>query len=79
MTAWLDYLAFALSGLDASGTLGAAVAFTLGDLYREGATLDYPRGGSGAVIDALVRGITKHGGQVRTKLINTNSLINIIK
>ena len=23
-------------------------------------TLDYPRGGSGAIVDALVRGITKH-------------------
>lgn len=47
--AWLDYLAFALSGLDASGTLGAAVAYTLGDLYTKGAMLDYPVGGSGAV------------------------------
>jgi len=49
MQAWLDYLAFALSGLDASGTLGAAVAYTLGDLYTKGAMLDYPVGGSGAV------------------------------
>ena len=62
---WLDYLAFALSGLDAAGTLGAAVAFTMGDLYRPGASLDYPVGGSGAVIDALVRGIERHGGTVR--------------
>ena len=65
LVGWLDYLAFALSGLDASGTLGAAVAFTMGDLYRRGATLDYPVGGSGAVIDALVRGVEKHGGSVR--------------
>jgi hypothetical protein len=35
--------------LDASGTLGAAVAYTLGDLYTKGAKLDYPVGGSGAV------------------------------
>jgi phytoene dehydrogenase-like protein len=63
--AWADYLAFALSGLDARGTLGAACAYTLGDLYPEGAVLDYPVGGSGAVIDALVRGVTKHGGTVR--------------
>ena len=63
---WIDYLAFALSGLDAAGTLGAAVAYTLGDLYAPGATLDYPKGGSGAVIDALVRGLEKHGGTLRT-------------
>jgi phytoene dehydrogenase-like protein len=29
--------------------------------------LDYPRGGSGALIDALVRGIQRYGGQVRLK------------
>ena len=63
---WIDYLAFALSGLDAAGTLGAAVAYTLGDLYAPGATLDYPKGGSGAVVDALVRGLEKHGGTLRT-------------
>ena len=64
---WLDYLAFALSGLDASGTLGAAVAFTLGDLYAPGAILDYPIGGSAAVVDALVRGLESHGGALRLK------------
>ena len=62
---WADYIAFALSGLDASGTLGAACAYTFGDLYSEGAYLDYPCGGSGAVIDALVRGLTKYGGRIR--------------
>jgi hypothetical protein len=39
----------------------------MGDLYRAGATLDYPVGGSGAVIDALVRGIERHGGSVRLR------------
>ena len=64
---WIDYLAFALSGLDSRGTLGAAVSFTLGDLYTPGATLDYPRGGGGAVIDALIRGLRAHGGELRTR------------
>ncbi len=27
--------------------------------------MDYPIGGSGAVVDALVRGLTKHGGELR--------------
>lgn len=63
---WLDYLSFALSGLEADGTLGAAVSFTLGDLYRPNATLDYPIGGSGAVIAALKRGLEKLGGELRT-------------
>ena len=64
---WLDYLAFALSGLDASGTLGAAVSYTLGDLYTPGAILDYPKGGAGAVIGALERGLRKHGGELRLR------------
>ena len=49
---WIDYLAFALSGLPADGTVGAAVAYTLGDLHRPNAVLDYPVGGSGAVCEA---------------------------
>ena len=33
----------------------------LADWYRPKVTLDYPKGGSGAIIDALVRGLTKNG------------------
>ena len=29
--------------------------------------MDYPRGGSGAVVDALVRGLSKHGGELRLR------------
>jgi hypothetical protein len=61
----LDYLSFALSGLDATGTIAAAVVYTLGDLHRTGAYLDYPVGGSEAVIDALVKGVVE--GKCREK------------
>ena len=60
---WLDYLSFALSGLLADGTICAAVSYTLGDLHRKGSVLDYPVGGSGAVCDALVKALEKHGGR----------------
>jgi len=33
---------------------------TMRDLHQEGAALDYPVGGSGAVVDALVRAATKN-------------------
>jgi len=59
---WVDYLAFALSGLPAAGTVGAAVAYTLGDLHRPNAVLDYPVGGSGAVADALAATIAARPG-----------------
>ncbi|MGB3300738.1 MAG: NAD(P)/FAD-dependent oxidoreductase [Phormidesmis sp.] len=63
---WLNMLCFLLSGLPASGTSTAEVAFMFADWYRPGVQLDYPMGGSAALVKALVRGITKHHGQVKT-------------
>jgi phytoene dehydrogenase-like protein len=34
------------------------------DWYRPNVVLDYPIGGSAALVDALVRGLTKHGGKL---------------
>lgn len=62
---WLDLLSYLLSGLPAAGTIGAEMAFMFAEWYRPDVTLDYPKGGSGAIIDALVRGITHRGGEVR--------------
>jgi len=39
----------------------------LHDLNKQGARMDYPVGGSGAVVDALVRGLVKHGGELRLR------------
>lgn len=61
---WLDLLCFLLSGLPASGTSAAEMAFMFADWYRPGVVLDYPVGGSGALVDALVRGLEKHGGEL---------------
>ncbi|CAB9525252.1 Prolycopene isomerase, chloroplastic [Seminavis robusta] len=54
---WLDALAFSLSGLPASRTSAAAMAFVIYDMHRPGASLDYPKGGFGEVVNALVRGV----------------------
>lgn len=54
---WLDALAFSLSGLPAERTSAAALAYVLYDMHREGAALDYPKGGLGEVINALVIGV----------------------
>lgn len=61
---WLDLLCFLLSGLPANGTSAAEMAFMFADWYRPGVKLDYPLGGSGALVDALVRGLKKYGGQL---------------
>ena len=61
---WLNMLCFLLSGLPADGTSAAEVAFMFADWYRPNVKLDYPVGGSGALVDALVRGLEKHGGKL---------------
>mmetsp|Transcript_30372 Transcript_30372/g.90568 ORF Transcript_30372/g.90568 Transcript_30372/m.90568 type:complete len:601 (-) Transcript_30372:415-2217(-) len=58
---WLDMLCFLLQGLPAAGTMNAVMAYMLADWYRPGVTLDFPKGGSGAIVDALVRGVEKYG------------------
>lgn len=62
---WLDLLCFLLSGLPATGTSAAEMAFMFADWYRPGVQLDYPIGGSAALVEALVRGLEKHGGQLQ--------------
>eukprot|EP00557_Chaetoceros_sp_GSL56_P008875 CAMPEP_0176502422 /NCGR_PEP_ID=MMETSP0200_2-20121128/14744_1 /TAXON_ID=947934 /ORGANISM="Chaetoceros sp., Strain GSL56" /LENGTH=613 /DNA_ID=CAMNT_0017901491 /DNA_START=237 /DNA_END=2078 /DNA_ORIENTATION=- len=62
---WFDYLAFALSGLDAAHTQAAPVSYTMGDLHRKGRILDYPKGGMDSLIEALVKGLVNHGGELR--------------
>lgn len=37
--------------------------------HREGGSIDYPLGGGGSIIAALVRGLEKHGGRL---LLNTH-------
>jgi carotene isomerase len=61
---WLDLLCFLLSGLPAHSTSAAEVAFMFADWYRPGVVLDYPLGGSGALVDALVRGLQKRGSEL---------------
>ncbi|WP_199247705.1 NAD(P)/FAD-dependent oxidoreductase [[Phormidium] sp. ETS-05] len=61
---WLNLLCFMLSGLPANATSAAEMAFMFAQWYRPGVLLDYPLGGGGAIIDALVRGLQKHGGEL---------------
>jgi phytoene dehydrogenase-like protein len=61
---WLDLLCFCLSGLPADGTITAEMAMMMGEFYEEGAVMDAPVGGAVAIVDALVRGIEKHGGSI---------------
>ncbi|MCG6136264.1 MAG: NAD(P)/FAD-dependent oxidoreductase [Nostoc sp. LLA-1] len=59
----IDLECFLLSGLKAHGTIAPEVAFMLGERSRAG--VEYPVGGSGALVKALVRGLERWGGQLR--------------
>ena len=62
---WMDMLCFLLSGRKADGTLAAEIGFMFGEWYKPSACLEFPKGGSGAIVDALVRGLKKNGGALR--------------
>ncbi len=66
---WVRYLfeleCFLLSGMSANDTVAPEMAFMFGE--RTGSTIDYPIGGSGAIVAALVSGLTKFGGELRLK------------
>ena len=61
---WLDLLCFCLSGLPADGTITAEMAMMMGEFYEPNAIMDCPKGGASAIVDALVRGVEKRGGQI---------------
>jgi phytoene dehydrogenase-like protein len=57
-----DFECFSLSGMNAGGTPLAEMVFTFRERFK--ASVDYPLGGSQAIVDALVRGLEKHGGKL---------------
>ncbi|MBO3461848.1 NAD(P)/FAD-dependent oxidoreductase [Aetokthonos hydrillicola Thurmond2011] len=58
----IDLECFLLSGLKAHGTIAPEIAFMLGERSRSG--VEYPVGGSGAIVNALVRGLERWGGKL---------------
>lgn len=61
----LDLECFLLSGMKAHQTVAPEMAFMFGE--RDQSVVDYPKGGSGALVAALVRGLQRWGGELRLK------------
>ncbi|XP_043720205.1 prolycopene isomerase, chloroplastic [Telopea speciosissima] len=61
---WVDLLCFLLAGVKSNGTLSAEMVYMFAEWYKPGCALEYPIHGSGAVVDALVRGLQKFGGRL---------------
>ena len=53
---YLNLLCFLLQGLPSDGTLSAVMAYMVDDFYKPNAKMDFPIGGSGAIVAALARG-----------------------
>ncbi|PSC69857.1 carotene isomerase [Micractinium conductrix] len=64
LRSFLDLECFVLSGMTAKDTICAEMAYMYLERNSGKSTIDYPLGGSGAIVDALIRGIEKHGGRV---------------
>lgn len=58
-----DLECFLLSGMTAQATVAPEMAFMFGERHQS--VVDYPLGGSGAIVEALVRGLKNHGGELR--------------
>ncbi|PWA87466.1 FAD/NAD(P)-binding oxidoreductase family protein [Artemisia annua] len=61
---WIDLLSFLLAGVKSDGVLSAEMIYMFAEWYKPGCSLEYPLGGSGALVDALVRGLQKFGGRI---------------
>ncbi|MEB3200331.1 MAG: NAD(P)/FAD-dependent oxidoreductase [Synechococcaceae cyanobacterium] len=61
---WVDMLCFLISGLPMDQTSAAAMATLFGEWFEPDARLDYPLGGSPAVVAALQQGLERHGGRL---------------
>ena len=59
----IDLECFLLSGLKADGTVAPEVAFMFGE--RSNSVIEYPIGGSSAIVDVLVKCLKRWGGQLR--------------
>ncbi|KAL2608345.1 hypothetical protein R1flu_026918 [Riccia fluitans] len=61
----IDLECFVLSGLLADSTITAEMVTMFTERHRKGGTIDYPLGGGGSIIAALVRGLKKFGGKLQ--------------
>ncbi|KAM7460249.1 hypothetical protein LguiB_036376 [Lonicera macranthoides] len=64
---WIDLLSFLLVGVKSNGILSAEMVYKFAEWYKPGCCLEYPLHVTGAVVDALIRGMQKFGGRIFLK------------
>nr|KAJ0189299.1 hypothetical protein LSAT_V11C800454650 [Lactuca sativa] len=50
---WVDLLSFLLAGVKSDGVLSAEMIYMFAEWYKPGCSLEYPVGGTGALVEAL--------------------------
>ena len=61
---WVDLLSFLISGMPMHDTNTAAMATLFEEWFNPESYLEYPLGGSESIVNALVRGLEKNGGEL---------------
>ena len=71
---WVDLLSFLISGMSMDDTNTAAMATLFNEWFNPEAYLEYPIGGSESVVNALIKGFKKNGGELllSSKIKNIN-------
>ena len=61
---WVNLLSFLISGMSMQDTNTAAMAKLFGEWFQPDSYLEYPKGGSETIVNALIKGIKKKGGEI---------------
>ncbi len=61
---YINLLCFLISGMEMKDTNSAAMSTLFSDWFSNGSTLEYPYGGSESIVNALVNGLKKYGGEI---------------
>mgnify|MGYP001496855363 CR=1 FL=1 len=73
---WVDLLSFLISGMPMHDTNTAAMATLFDEWFKPESYLEYPKGGSETIVNALINALKKNGGELilssKVKNINFN-------
>ncbi len=61
---WVDLLSFLISGMSMHDTNTAAMATLFNEWFNPNSYLEYPKGGSESIVNALLKGLKKNGGDI---------------
>ena len=61
---WVDLLSFLISGMPMHDTNTAAMATLFNEWFNPQSYLEYPLGGSESIVNALISGLQKNGGEL---------------